>query len=101
MSYSRDLRQRVIKFVENGGKKTEAARTFKIGRDTVYRWLKNPEAQPMGPKKSSYKLDLAALQQSLSDAPDAFLRERAERLGVTPQAVWCAMKKLNASKKNV
>ncbi|MDE5107854.1 MAG: IS630 transposase-related protein, partial [Trichodesmium sp. St17_bin3_1_1] len=37
MLYSLDLRQKVINFVGNGGMITEAARTFGIGRASIYR----------------------------------------------------------------
>ena len=40
MSYSIDLRERVIKFIENGGSKMEAVRTFSVCRVTIYSWLK-------------------------------------------------------------
>ncbi|MCL1922050.1 MAG: IS630 transposase-related protein [Kiritimatiellaeota bacterium] len=36
-AYSLDLRKRVVAFVRNGGRKTEEARRFGIGRDTVCR----------------------------------------------------------------
>ena len=39
MPYSLDLIQKVINFVENGGKITKAAHTFGIGRASIYRWL--------------------------------------------------------------
>jgi transposase len=37
MSYSLDLRQKVINFVENGGTITKAAHTLGIGRGSIYR----------------------------------------------------------------
>ena len=38
MPYSLDLRQKVINYVENGGRVTEATKVFGIGRSTIYRW---------------------------------------------------------------
>jgi len=32
-----DLRERVVKFLQAGGSKVEAARRFAVGRRTVYR----------------------------------------------------------------
>ena len=41
------------------------------------------------------------LAQHVKDYPDAYLRERAEELGVTFQAIHCALKRLKISyKKN-
>ena len=43
MSYSLDLRQKVINFVENGGTITKTAHTFGRGRASIYRWLSRPK----------------------------------------------------------
>jgi transposase len=40
MAYSLDLRKRVVDYVENGGGITKAAALFKVGRATIYRWLR-------------------------------------------------------------
>ena len=39
MSYSIDLRKRVVDYVENGGRIAQAAGLFQVGRATIYRWL--------------------------------------------------------------
>ncbi len=46
MSYDIDLRKAVVDYVNEGNKKTEAARIFKVGRQTVYRWLGMPDLTP-------------------------------------------------------
>jgi transposase len=47
MSYSLDLRKKVIDSIdENGHIMTEAAETCSIGRETIYRWLKRTELAP-------------------------------------------------------
>ena len=38
-AYALDLRERVVKFLQAGGSKAEAARRFDLGRRTVYRYL--------------------------------------------------------------
>ena len=35
-AYSLDLRQKVMSFISQGGRKREAARVFGIGEDTIY-----------------------------------------------------------------
>jgi putative transposase len=42
MAYSLDLRKRVVDYVENGGGITKAA-VFKVGRATIYRWLRRED----------------------------------------------------------
>ena len=40
MSYSIDLRKKVIEFVETKGSASEAAELFSISERTIYNWLK-------------------------------------------------------------
>jgi transposase len=43
MADSLDLRKRVVDYVENGGGITKAAALFKVGRATIYRWLRRED----------------------------------------------------------
>ena len=52
MTYSLDLRQRVVSFVEGGGSKSEASRVFGVGRNTVYSWLRRPVLAPRLPARA-------------------------------------------------
>ena len=100
MSYSIDLRKRVVEYVNDGGQKTEAVRLFKVSRKTIYNWLKRDDLSPTvrGPRKCRMdRADLAAHVQAL---PDALLRERAEHFGVSTNAVWEALQKMEIRKKN-
>ncbi len=77
MSYSVDLRERVVNYVRNGGSLAAAAKLFQVGRATIYRWLGAPDLQPKPAKERKRKLDKAALAAHVRDFPDALLRERA------------------------
>jgi hypothetical protein len=77
MSYSLDLRERVVNYVRNGGSPTEAARLFLVGRATLYRWLGAPDLLPKPAKERKRKLDKGALAAHVRDFPDALLRDRA------------------------
>jgi putative transposase len=44
--YFLDLRQRVIEFIETGGGISKAARTYRVSRATIYRWLDRKELKP-------------------------------------------------------
>ena len=101
MSYSIDFRQRVVSHVRSGCSQEEAARLFKVSRKTIYRWLSKGEDVSDPPRKAyCSKLDKASLAADVREHPDAFLRERAARFGVSPQAIWYALRQLNVRKKN-
>jgi transposase len=100
MSYSEDLRERVIGFVRNGGGKTEAARIFSVSRAIVYIWLGTESQKPLktGPK-GPHKLDLEKLKQLVKEKPDAYLDELAAELNVSDFAVAYGLKRLGISRK--
>ena len=100
MTYSVDLRSRVVAFVQDGGSKA-AARRFEICRSCVYDWLKRetPEPQPHGPRRR--KLARQALARHIEQYPDLLLRERAAHFGVRMYSIQYACKQLRISyKKN-
>ena len=77
MRYSTDLRERVLDFVNNGGSKAEAERTFDVSRRTIYNWLEaeNPFAYEKPGPKDPRHIDYDALRQHVADYPDATLAE--------------------------
>lgn len=100
MSYSQDLRTCVITFINNGGSKSEAARLFSVGRTTIYAWLKEPKIRPKVSRVGiGRKLDRQALLADVEAHPDALLRERAVRLGVSVNAIHHALKGLKIRRK--
>ena len=82
MTYSIDLRQRVIAFVDVGGTKAEAARRFSVSEGSVHNWLKRENIAPTKVERRHRKLDWKALEKHIQDRPDAKLRDRAEHFGV-------------------
>jgi transposase len=100
MSYSIDFRKRVVSYIKEGGSKTEAARIFAIGRDTIYRWLSADDLTPRPAKTRQRKLDKTSLAAHVRDYPDLILRERAAHFGVRINSIWVALQKLNIRKKN-
>lgn len=99
MSYSIDLRQRVVAFVEAGGAKAEAARRFSVSEGSVHNWLKRDNLAPIKVKHRDRKLNWKALEQHIKDEPDAKLKERAEHFGVHTTAIWYAIKQMNITRK--
>ena len=52
MSYSIDLRKRVVDYVENGGRIAQATGLFQVGRATIYRWLGRTDLRATPGKKT-------------------------------------------------
>ena len=100
MTYSIDLRQRVVAFVEAGGAKAEAARRFSVSEGSVHNWLKRDNLAPTLVKHRERKLNWKALEQHIQDEPDAKLKDRAEHFGVHTTAIWYAIKQMNITRKS-
>jgi len=99
MTWSEDLRERVVGFVRCGGSKAEAARRFNVGRTTVYRWLGLASLVVRRKRTvAPYKLDPERLKAHVEAYPDAYQYERAEALGVSRRVVGYGLKRLNIKK---
>ena len=103
MTYSVDLRAKVVAFVRGGGSKSEAARRFGVSRVAVYDWLEREDLAPRQRGVSRIrKLDRVALLKDVNAHPERLLKERAALFGVKPSSMCVALKKLRMSrKKNV
>ena len=101
MAYSTDLRKRVLDFIDNGGSKAAAKRTFGVSRRTIYNWLEaaDPFACEKPGPKGPREIDYNALQQHVADFPDATLAERAKYFGVSKNGIFYAFSKLNITRK--
>lgn len=101
MTYSFDLRQRVVAFVASGGSKVAAKHLFGVGRSTIYEWLALSDLKPKAHGPRQRKLDRQALRRHVADHPDALLRERAAHFKVHVNAVWEALQGMRINvKKN-
>ena len=99
MSYSVDLRKKVIKYIEEGRGITKAAKTFDVGRATIYRWLKRPQLEASKVKRRYRKLDWERLEKEVEEHPDTPLVDRAKKFGVNPSSMCYAMKQLKITRK--
>jgi transposase len=96
-AYALDLRERVVKFIQSGGSKAEAARRFALARSSVYRYLAAAQKGALAPKKSWghwRKLDPEKLQAHVKKHPDATLKELQNAFGVSHHAVWVRLGQL-------
>lgn len=79
MSYSMDLRERVVAAVQSGEALAVVARRYKISRATVRDWRGRAQAGTLAPGKPGPKEPI-----KLTEADDAVMREQvAARPGVT------------------
>lgn len=99
MPYSLDLRQRVIDFIENGGAITQASKLYKIGRATIYRWLNRENLAPTKVTRRQRKLDWQALAEDVRSNPEARLVDRAQKFGVSINAIHYALKTMKITRK--
>lgn len=102
MTYSNDLRQSVMQYVESGGSKSQAVTIFGISLKTIWNWIKKKNEGDLAPKKRvtpPRKLNQEQLFQFIDSHPDAYLREIAEFFGVTIQAIFYACKRYKISLK--
>lgn len=101
MTYSLDFRQKVL-FLQQKEKLSfrQTSQRFGIGTTTLLRWRKQIE-----PKKTRIKpwkkINLEALAKDVEAYPDAYQKERAERLGLSPSGVRYGLRHLKVTyKKN-
>lgn len=101
MTYSIDFRQKVLAIRDKENlSMVEVAQRFGIGVRTVMRWTKRIVAIAKRHKPAT-KVNMDALRQDVEQYPDAYIYERAKRLGVSPSGIWYALKRLNITcKKN-
>lgn len=100
MTYQTSHREAVISYIEEGGKKSEASRIFKVSRETIYRWLRLDDIAPKEPAKTrNRKIDKALLRAHVEKYPDMFLRERAADFGVAISSMSEMLSKLKIRKK--
>lgn len=101
MTYSTDLRKRVLDFIESGGKKSEASRRFSVDRSTIYRWLgaQDPLSTEKPGPKNMRCLDETALKKHVADFPDLTHSERATHFGVSESSIGYGLRKLGIHRK--
>jgi transposase len=100
MTYSVDLRKKVVRFVHDGGGQAEAARYYGVSLWCVRDWLGRKDLEPQQkdiPRER--KLDKTALRAHVRDNPDALLRERAVHFDVHMSVIGKALQKMKLTHK--
>ncbi len=103
MSYSTDLRQKVLDFINAGHSIESACQLFDVSRSSVQRWrLKLKNTGTLNRKhrvKSPYKIDEAALRAYIANHQDTYLSEISTHFNVTVSAISKALSRLNITRK--
>ena len=103
MSYSKDLREKVLAVVEEGMRQEKARKMFKLGSTTITQWKKlraetgSLENRPL--ERSWRKIDAEKLKADVEEKPDDFDWERSERFGCSGQGIESARKKHKITRK--
>lgn len=99
MHYPITFRRKVLRHIEEGMSKREAARLFKISPQTLYNWLSRADLQPNLAKYRHRKIDKAKLRAHVKEHPDMLLRERAHIFKVSISGLSYALKTMKIVKK--
>src|SRR3989338_2989985 len=102
-SYSIDLRERVLQYLEKNKNRKDASLLFQVGIATIYRWLaRKKEKGNVEPLRRPYvykKIDDQKLIDYIEKNPDHFLSEISKHFNLTPQAIFYALKRLKITRK--
>ena len=102
--YSKDLRECVVQNILDGMSRKEASRIFKIGSNTVTRWLnwyrqRGDLSTPIRGRYKVRKLSDKELVSFVESNVDSTLEEIAINFDVTRNAIWKRLKILNITRK--
>ena len=102
-SYSVDLRERVLNYLEKNPDKKGASSLFQVGIATIYRWIDRKKSkgnvEPFRRKYAYKKIDDQKLIEYVDANPDHFLSEIAKHFGLTLQSIFYALKRLKIIRK--
>lgn len=103
MSYSTDFREKVLSFIEFGGKIKEACQLFSISHCSINRWKNTKKSTGTVRRKprpnSPYKINDDELKNYIRQHPDAYLNEIAAHFNVTSSGISKALSRLKITRK--
>ena len=97
MSYSKDLRERVLAYNEEGHTIKKTSEVFKVGTTTIKAWKKllsergNLAKKEL--KRKPRKYDSEKLRAYIAENPEATLAEIAEAFGGSPSGAFDALER--------
>ena len=102
MSYSIDLREKVLKYVEKGGSISEAARLFDVSRPAIYQWIKKKKTGSLRdnpPKRPWRKINPEEVIAFVEKHSDLTLAGYAKHFGIKSSSMFNVFKKLKITRK--
>jgi transposase len=102
-SYSQDLRERVIHYVDRGGDREAACEIFQIGIATLQRWLSqfrregHIDPKPLGSRP--WKLNHDAVVEYVNINNDATLQEVADHFGTVVSSIDYILRRRQITRK--
>jgi len=95
-AYSLDLRERVIKYIEQGHSKAEAGRVYGVSWKSVLRWTQRAQSNMLAPfdnkMRRAKKLKSEELKAYIHAHPDATLKEIGEHFNAAASSVYTRIK---------
>ena len=95
MSYSKDLRERVIAYLQAGHTQEETSIIFKVGTTTIKNWLAllsetgSLDKRPLD--RSPSKFETEKLNTYIEENPNALLKDIAKQFGGTATGAFHAL----------
>ena len=102
MGYSIDLREKVIKYMEQESDRKKVCKVFDISLRTLCRWVRKSKAGDLRDPKPSRpwrKIDPVLLKQEVEQNPNGKLEDFANLFKVSKNAISLAFKILNITRK--
>ena len=97
MSYSKDLRERVLAYITEGHTQKETSEVFKVGTTTIKAWKKllsetgSLEKKDLTRKPRKYESE--KLRTYINENPEATLAEIAREFGGSPSGAFDALER--------
>jgi len=103
MAYDKKFREQVLKFIDKGHSKAEAARVFEVDPKTIWEWqklLKETGKLDNRPKEKWHKkICPIKLKAYYNENPDSYLFEAANYFDCSTTAIFTAKRRHKITRK--
>ena len=103
MAYSKDLKMKVMEYLQKGNSQRNAERVFGVNLSTVNEWhqkyQRTGSLENKPPIRKPKKIDPEKLKEYIAVHPDAYLTEIGEAFNCSESAIRKALKRLGITRK--